>query len=107
MLIADEPTRGVDVGAKRDIYELLVGLAASGVAILLISSEIEEVLGLAHRVLVMRGGRVVAELVGRRITEEAILDASFGRGERRMTSTTSGAPRRSRPQPAGLPRPVA
>ena len=56
VLIADEPTRGVDVGAKRDIYELIVGLAASGVAILLISNEIEEVLGLAHRVLVMRGG---------------------------------------------------
>ena len=79
MLIADEPTRGVDVGAKRDIYELIVGLAASGVAILLISNEIEEVLGLAHRVIVMRGGRVVAELSGEHITEEAILAASFGR----------------------------
>jgi ribose transport system ATP-binding protein len=79
VLIADEPTRGVDVGAKRDIYELIVGLAASGVAILLISNEIEEVLGLAHRVIVMRGGRVAAELTGDRITEEAILAASFGR----------------------------
>jgi rhamnose transport system ATP-binding protein len=79
ILIADEPTRGVDVGAKRDLYELLVGLAASGVAILLISNEIEEILGLAHRVLVMRGGRLVAELVGERMTEEAILAASFGR----------------------------
>ena len=79
VLIADEPTRGVDVGAKRDIYELLVELAAGGVAILLISNEIEEVLGLAHRVLVMRGGRVVAELAGDAITEEAILAASFGR----------------------------
>jgi simple sugar transport system ATP-binding protein/ribose transport system ATP-binding protein len=79
VLIADEPTRGVDVGAKRDIYELIVGLAASGVAILLISNEIEEVLGLAHRVIVMRAGRVSAELVGERITEEAILAASFGR----------------------------
>ena len=79
VLIADEPTRGVDVGAKRDIYELLVELAAGGVAILLISNEIEEVLGLAHRVLVLRGGRVVAELAGDAITEEAILAASFGR----------------------------
>ena len=79
VLIADEPTRGVDVGAKRDIYELIVGLAASGVAILLISNEIEEVLGLAHRVIVMRGGRVVAEISGDQITEEAILAASFGR----------------------------
>ena len=79
VLIADEPTRGVDVGAKRDIYELIVGLAASGVAILLISNEIEEVLGLAHRVLVMRGGRVSPSSSGDRITEEAILAASFGR----------------------------
>ena len=79
VLIADDPTRGVDVGAKRDIYELLVELAAGGVAILLISNEIEEVLGLAHRVIVMRGGRVVAELTGEHMTEEAILAASFGR----------------------------
>ncbi len=79
VLIADEPTRGVDVGAKRDIYELIVNLAAGGVAILLISNEIEEVLGLAHRVVVMRGGRISAELSGDAITEEAILAASFGR----------------------------
>jgi simple sugar transport system ATP-binding protein/ribose transport system ATP-binding protein len=79
VLIADEPTRGVDVGAKRDLYELLVGLAADGMAILLISNEIEEILGLAHRVVVMRGGRVVTELSGEQVTEEAILAASFGR----------------------------
>ena len=71
VLIADEPTRGIDVGAKREIYELLVALAASGVAILLISSEIEEILGLAHRIVVMRAGRIVAELSGPGMTEEA------------------------------------
>jgi simple sugar transport system ATP-binding protein/ribose transport system ATP-binding protein len=79
VLIADEPTRGVDVGAKRDLYELLVAMAARGVAVLLISNEVEEILGLAHRVLVMRAGRVVAELDGEAVTEEAILAASFGR----------------------------
>ena len=78
VLIADEPTRGVDVGAKRDLYELLVGLAASGVAVLLISNEIEEILGLAHRVIVMRASHVVAELKGDQLTEEAILAAAFG-----------------------------
>jgi simple sugar transport system ATP-binding protein/ribose transport system ATP-binding protein len=78
LLIADEPTRGVDVGAKRDLYELLVGLAAGGMAVLLISNEIEEILGLAHRVIVMRASRVVAELEGDRLTEEAILAAAFG-----------------------------
>ena len=60
-------------GAKRDIYELLVELAAEGSAILLISNEVEEILGLAHRVLVMRRGRLVAELTGDDMTEEAIL----------------------------------
>lgn len=77
-LIADEPTRGVDVGAKREIYEHLVALAAEGVGLLLISSEIEELLGLAHRVVVMRGGRVVRELEGEAMTEDSILEACFG-----------------------------
>jgi simple sugar transport system ATP-binding protein/ribose transport system ATP-binding protein len=79
VIIADDPTRGVDVGAKRDLYQLIVDLAGRGVAVLLISNEIEEVLGLAHRVLVMRAGRIVAELSGDEMTEEAILAASFGR----------------------------
>ncbi len=77
VFIADEPTRGVDVGAKRAIYDLITSLAADGVAVLLISSEHEEVLGLAHRVLVMRGGRIVAELAGDDLTEDALLHAAF------------------------------
>jgi ribose transport system ATP-binding protein len=82
VLIADEPTRGVDVGAKRAIYDILATLAADGMAVLLISSEIEELIGLAHRVLVMRAGSVVAEYGGDEITEEAILGAAFGTAER-------------------------
>ena len=78
VLVADEPTRGVDVGAKRAIYELLTSLAAEGLGVLLISSDAEEVLGLAHRVLVMRGGRIAAELRGAAMTEGAILAAAFG-----------------------------
>ena len=85
VLIADEPTRGIDVGAKRDIYEVLVRLASDGMAILLISNELEEILGLAHRVLVMRAGRLVAELSGPGMTEEAIVSAAFG------TTTTTAA----------------
>jgi simple sugar transport system ATP-binding protein/ribose transport system ATP-binding protein len=77
VLIADEPTRGVDVGAKRAIYDLLVGLATDGMGVLLISSEVEEILGLAHRVLVMSRGRIVAELRGEEMTESAILSAAF------------------------------
>jgi ABC-type sugar transport system ATPase subunit len=77
VLIADEPTRGVDVGAKRAIYELLASLAAEGMSILLISSEVEEVLGLSDRVLVMRQGAVVDELEGDRMTADVVMRAAF------------------------------
>jgi ribose transport system ATP-binding protein len=82
VLVADEPTRGVDVGAKRAIYELLTSLAADGLGVLFISSDAEEILGLAHRVLVMRAGRIAAEFRGEAITEAAILGAAFGAAER-------------------------
>ena len=62
VLILDEPTRGIDVGAKAEIYRILAELASSGLAILLISSEMEEVLGMSHRIGVMSGGRLVATL---------------------------------------------
>ena len=78
VLLLDEPTRGVDVGAKRALYELIVSLAASGMGVLLISSEIEEILGLAHRVLVMRRGLIVAEFAEDELNEEQILRAAFG-----------------------------
>lgn len=77
VLIADEPTRGVDVGAKRAIYDLIVSLAADGMAIVLISSEIEEVLALSHRVCVMKAGRIVTTM-DENITEEAVMEAAFG-----------------------------
>jgi len=62
MLIVDEPTRGVDVGAKAEMHRLLDELAKRGMAILLISSELPEVMGMSRRVAVMRGGRLVGEL---------------------------------------------
>ena len=77
VLIVDEPTRGVDVGAKRAIYELITSIAQEGMAVLMISSEIEEVVGLAHRVFVLREGQIVAELTGDEATEDAILRAQF------------------------------
>jgi rhamnose transport system ATP-binding protein len=77
LLIADEPTRGVDVGAKRAIYDLIHSLAADGMAVLLISSELEEVLGLSHRLLVMRGGSVVARFEGDEMSEDAVMAAAF------------------------------
>ncbi|HEX2368177.1 MAG TPA: sugar ABC transporter ATP-binding protein [Acidimicrobiia bacterium] len=77
VLVLDEPTRGVDVGAKHAIYELIAELAQQGMAVLLISSELEEVVGLSHRVLVIRHGSVVAEFQGDEVTEDAVLRAAF------------------------------
>jgi simple sugar transport system ATP-binding protein/ribose transport system ATP-binding protein len=77
VLIADEPTRGVDVGSRRSIYDLIIAQAQQGVGVLVISSDVEEVLGLAHRILVVRGGRIVGEFAGAAMTEENILTAAF------------------------------
>src|SRR5262249_42724691 len=73
VLILDEPTRGVDVGAKVEIYRIMRELAAAGVAILMISSELTEVIGMADRVIVMREGHVTGELLGSEATEESIM----------------------------------
>ncbi len=78
LLIADEPTRGVDVAAKRAIYGLLADQAAAGMAVLVVSSELDEVVGLAHRVLVMREGHITAELSGSEISDKAVVAAAFG-----------------------------
>jgi ABC-type sugar transport system ATPase subunit len=73
VLILDEPTRGIDVGAKAEIYRIMRDLAASGVAILMISSELTEVIGMADRVIVMREGRMTGELAGVEATEQNIM----------------------------------
>ena len=78
VLIADEPTRGVDVGSKRSIYDLIATSAHDGLAVLLVSSELEELMGLCHRVMVMREGRFVAELTPPDLDEERILQHAFG-----------------------------
>jgi rhamnose transport system ATP-binding protein len=78
LLILDEPTRGVDIGAKRSIYELVNKLAAEGAAVLMISSDLLEIMGLSHRILVMHRGRMSSELDGS-ASEEQILTAAFGR----------------------------
>ena len=73
VFIVDEPTRGVDVGAKMAIYEIIRGLAADGVAVVVVSSELEEVLGLSHRVLVMSGGRQQGVLSRDEATPQAVM----------------------------------
>jgi len=76
--MVDEPTRGVDVGAKSEIHHLLRELAAAGVAVMMISSELPEILGLSDRILVMHNGAIVAELDGNAATEEQIMHYASG-----------------------------
>jgi ribose transport system ATP-binding protein len=76
VLIVDEPTRGVDIGAKEEIYHLLQELAAQGMACVMISSEMNELLGMCHRIGVMRAGRLVTILDGPSATEEQIIHAA-------------------------------
>jgi L-arabinose transport system ATP-binding protein len=73
VLILDEPTRGIDVGAKAEIYHLIDELANEGLGIILISSELPEILGLSDRIYVMQNGRITGELPGTEATEETIL----------------------------------
>ncbi len=73
VLILDEPTRGIDVGAKAEIYHLIDDLANEGLGIMLISSELPEILGLSDRIYVMQNGRITGELSGAEATEEAVL----------------------------------
>lgn len=78
VLVLDEPTRGLDVGAKREIYGLMEELAKEGVAILMISSELQEILGMSDRVLVMHEGRLAGELPRERLSEESIMHLATG-----------------------------
>ncbi len=78
LLIIDEPTRGIDVATKAEVHQLLVDLAGSGVAVLMISSELPEVLRVSDRILVMREGRLVAEYPKAGATEEQIMAAATG-----------------------------
>jgi ribose transport system ATP-binding protein len=77
-LILIEPTQGIDVGVKFEIYALIAQLARSGAGLLLISSELAEAAHLAHRVIVLRGGRIAADLTGDQMTEDALLRAAAG-----------------------------
>jgi len=77
-LLLDEPTRGIDVGAKQEIYRLMEKLAGEGVAILFVSSEMEEILGMSDRVLVMHEGRITGELNREELSEEAIMRLATG-----------------------------
>ncbi|MEV0918808.1 sugar ABC transporter ATP-binding protein [Streptomyces sp. NPDC049967] len=89
VLILDEPTRGIDVGAKAEIYQIIADLAAEGVALLVISSELTELLGLADRVVVMQEGRITGELNHDEATEESIL--ALAMADDIISTSTPGA----------------
>jgi ABC-type sugar transport system ATPase subunit len=78
ILILDEPTRGVDIGAKREIGELVINLARVGAAILLVTSEVEEMVALSDRVLVLKEGTIAEEIVGEHVTEPVLMAAAMG-----------------------------
>ncbi|MGL4420233.1 MAG: ATP-binding cassette domain-containing protein, partial [Gemmataceae bacterium] len=80
VLLLDEPTRGVDVGAKTEIYRLMDELAQQGVAIGMITSDMEELLGMADRAVVLHEGRIAGELARHEFNEEAVLRAATGGG---------------------------
>jgi len=78
IIILDEPTRGVDVGAKREMYNLIQRLAGEGMACIVISSELQEIIGLCHRAVVMREGKLVGELTANELSEEAVMHLAAG-----------------------------
>jgi len=80
VLIVDEPTRGIDVGAKAEIHNLLRDLVRSGIGVIMISSELPEIIGMSDRILVMYGGRIVAEVARQDASEELLLSYASGRG---------------------------
>ena len=80
VLLLDEPTRGIDIGAKQEIYRLMEELAGRGVAILFVSSEMEEVLRMSDRALVMHEGRITGELSREQLSEEAVMRLATAHG---------------------------
>jgi ribose transport system ATP-binding protein len=80
VLLLDEPTRGVDIGAKQEIYRLMEELASRGVAVLFVSSDLEEILGMSDRTLVLHEGRLSGELSRSELSEEAVMQLATGAG---------------------------
>jgi ABC-type sugar transport system ATPase subunit len=88
-LLMDEPTQGVDVGAKAGIFELIANAAASGAGILVCSSDAKELATICDRVLVMRGGEVVAEMTRSKLSEAALVRAGLGIGDAQKNGGTA------------------
>lgn len=87
ILLLDEPTRGIDVGAKQEIYQLMEELADDGMAILFVSSELEEIIGMSDRVVVMHEGRLAGELDRNELSEQSIMNLATGGVSERITTS--------------------
>ena len=91
IVIIDEPTRGIDIGTKEQIYRFITGLAEEGRSVIVISSEMPELIGICDRILVMRAGRIVGEVTGDRMTEtEIVVLATGATAEAAAMMTTGG-----------------
>jgi ribose transport system ATP-binding protein len=90
IIIIDEPTRGVDIGTKEQIYRFIAQLAESGLSIIVISSEMQELIGLCHRVIVMRNGRVAGEVAQADLSEDSIVYLATGVHEERAAEIAAG-----------------
>ncbi len=97
VLLLDEPTRGVDIAARQEIYSILMKLASSGVAMVVASSDMEEVIAIADRVIVMHEGRIMGELTGGQIQEEAIMQLAVGGQFADMTKLAQSSVPNSKP----------
>lgn len=92
IVVIDEPTRGIDIGTKEQIYRFIAELAAQGRSIVVISSEMPELIGLCHRVIVMRAGRIAGEVTGDEIAEDPIMFLATGVHEEEVAEMAAGAP---------------
>jgi ribose transport system ATP-binding protein len=90
IVVIDEPTRGVDIGTKEQIYRFIASLAKEGRAVIVVSSEMQELIGLCHRVLVMRGGRIAGEVGQDDLTEDAIVFLATGVHDERAAAIAAG-----------------
>ena len=85
VLIVDEPTAGIDVGAKGEIYGILEELAKNGVVVILVSSDLEELIRVSHRILVMRKGSIIREFDNGVVTQSMVLEAASGLMEKEVS----------------------
>ena len=90
VIIIDEPTRGVDIGTKEQIYRFIASLAEQGRSVIVISSEMQELIGLCHRVVVMRSGRIAGEVAQADLSEDAIVYLATGVHEERAAEIAAG-----------------